>query len=77
MFLNTGPKESSTNNKQLVPTSLIAYILLSLVWLGSAPAQEALRVMPCNIHMWEPGVEALTEVIKASITPTTWPYSGS
>lgn len=32
----------------------------------SAPAAETLRVLSYNIHMWEPGVKALTEVIRAA-----------
>ena len=41
-------------------------VLLSLLLACSGAAQETLRVLSYNIHMWEPGVEALTEVIQAA-----------
>jgi endonuclease/exonuclease/phosphatase family metal-dependent hydrolase len=42
-------------------------ILFCLLLLGSATgAEETLRVLSYNIHMWEPSVKVLTGVIKAA-----------
>ncbi len=46
-------------------TNIIVCILLFCALICSAQAEETLRVLTYNIHMWEPGVKALTEVIKA------------
>ena len=45
---------------------LIGCILFFLALPVSAGAEETLRVMSYNIHMWEPSVETLTGVIKAA-----------
>jgi len=46
--------------------SAIACILFCWPLVCSAGAEETLRVLSYNIHMWEPGVNALTGVIKAA-----------
>lgn len=45
---------------------VIVYVLVCVATLCYAGGEETLRVLSYNIHMWEPSVKALTEVIKAA-----------
>jgi endonuclease/exonuclease/phosphatase family metal-dependent hydrolase len=54
------------NIKHIARIRLISCIFVCLVLSASACAEETLRVLSYNIHMWEPSVEALTGVIKAA-----------
>ena len=54
------------NIRSDVRTNAIACILFCLALVCSASAEESLRVLSYNIHMWEPEVEVLTGVIRAA-----------
>ena len=54
------------NVKHAIRTDGMVAVLLCIVLACSAAAKETLDVLSYNIHMWEPGVKALSDVIKTA-----------